>query len=54
MLSVTENMPWDWPAEVNALEANAYCRWFSQKHGNAFRLMTEDEYNLILQTSTRN
>jgi hypothetical protein len=27
MLSETSSMPWDWPAEVNCFEANAYCSW---------------------------
>jgi hypothetical protein len=40
-------MPWDWPVEVNCLEANAYCRWLSAglKIPN-LRLSTEDEYAL--------
>ena len=21
------NMPWDWPAEINNLQARAYCKW---------------------------
>jgi len=31
MLKISDEMPWDWPAEVNCLEANAYCRWLSKK-----------------------
>ena len=26
------NMPWDWPADVNCLEAEAYCLWASKKN----------------------
>ena len=44
MLSQTDEMPWDWPVEVNCLEANAYCRWVTKKTGVFSRLMTEDEY----------
>ena len=38
------DMPWDWPAEVNYLEANAFCNWLSQKSGKKLRLPTEDEW----------
>ena len=37
-------MPWDWPAEVNNLEARAFCKWRTQKTGKYTRLPTEDEY----------
>lgn len=37
-------MPWDWPVEVNYLEAKAFCNWLSQKEGKAIRLPTEDEW----------
>lgn len=37
-------MPWDWPAEVNNLEARAFCRWKTDKTGKYTRLPTEDEY----------
>ena len=37
-------MPWDWPAEVNQLEADAFCRWKAQTTGKAIRLPSEDEY----------
>ncbi|ORX96010.1 hypothetical protein K493DRAFT_314731 [Basidiobolus meristosporus CBS 931.73] len=49
MLAETASMPWDWPVEVNALEANAYCRWYSQKSGKLTRLPSEEEYNHMLQ-----
>ncbi len=37
-------MPWDWPVEVNYLEAKAFCNWLGQKSGRALRLPTEDEW----------
>lgn len=37
-------MPWDWPAEVNALEAEAFCAWKAQQTGLPIRLPSEDEY----------
>ena len=37
-------MPWDWPAEINNLEARAYCKWRTAKTGKYTRLPTEDEY----------
>lgn len=37
-------MPWDWPVEVNNLEARAYCTWRTKRTGKYTRLPTEDEY----------
>lgn len=37
------DMPLDWPVEVNALEAWAYCKW----KGDEWRLLSEAEFNLI-------
>lgn len=37
-------MPWNWPVEVNYLEAAAFCNWKSQQTGLAIRLPSEDEY----------
>lgn len=37
-------MPWNWPVEVNYLEAKAFCNWKSEKEGRAFRLPTEAEW----------
>ena len=37
-------MPWNWPAEVNNLEARAFCKWRTEKTGKYTRLPTEDEY----------
>lgn len=37
-------MPWNWPVEVNYLEAKAYCNWKTTKEGKTFRLPTEAEW----------
>jgi len=37
-------LPMSWPVEINALEAEAFCRWKSHKEGRYIRLPTEDEY----------
>src|SRR5690554_3512494 len=38
------NMPWNWPVEVNYLEAKAFCNWKSLKSGKNYRLPTEAEW----------
>ncbi len=37
-------MPWDWPVDLNCLEARAFCRWLSEKTGRNLRLPSEDEW----------
>lgn len=37
-------MPWNWPVEVNYLEAKAFCNWKSAKTGKTYRLPTEAEW----------
>ncbi len=37
-------MPWNWPVEVNYLEAKAFCNWKTAKEGKTFRLPTEAEW----------
>ncbi|MFZ5571876.1 MAG: 5-histidylcysteine sulfoxide synthase [Thermodesulfobacteriota bacterium] len=37
-------MPWDWPVEVNYLEAKAFCNWLGRRTGGNLRLPTEDEW----------
>lgn len=37
-------MPWNYPAEVNYLEAKAFCNWKSAKTGKKLRLPTEAEW----------
>lgn len=39
------DMPWDWPVEVNNLEAKAFCNWKGAQTGTPIRLPTEDEYH---------
>lgn len=38
------DMPWDWPVEVNYLEAKAFCQWQSAVSGKSLRLPTEAEW----------
>lgn len=40
------DMPWDWPAEVNFHEAQAYCRWKQEQDKSTlyYRLITEAEF----------
>ena len=38
------DMPWDWPVEVNYLEAKAFCNWLAEKSGKKLRLPTEAEW----------
>ena len=40
-------MPWDWPVEVNCLEARAFCAWKSEKDGTGVRLPTEEEWTRL-------
>ena len=42
-------MPKDWPVEVNAFEAQAYCKWLN----DGSRLMTEAEFNLASRSNDR-
>lgn len=44
-------MPWNWPVEVNQLEAHAFCQWKSQQTDKAIRLPTEDEYLQLRKVS---
>ncbi|WP_085909572.1 5-histidylcysteine sulfoxide synthase [Kiloniella majae] len=37
-------MPWDWPVDINYLEAKAFCNWKSKKTGRSIRLPTEAEW----------
>lgn len=43
------DMPLDWPVEVNALEAEAYCNW----KGENIRLLSEPEFNRVANMNTR-
>ncbi|QWV97432.1 5-histidylcysteine sulfoxide synthase [Geomonas nitrogeniifigens] len=41
------DLPWNWPVEVNYLEAKAFCNWFADKTGKRLRLPSEDEWYRI-------
>ncbi len=38
------DMPWDWPVDVNCLEARAFCKWKAKATGKPIRLPTEPEW----------
>jgi 5-histidylcysteine sulfoxide synthase/putative 4-mercaptohistidine N1-methyltranferase len=40
-------LPWNWPVEVNYLEAKAFCNWKSSLTGLPIRLPSEDEWNRL-------
>jgi 5-histidylcysteine sulfoxide synthase/putative 4-mercaptohistidine N1-methyltranferase len=42
-------MPWNWPVELNYLEAKAFANWKSEKEGKTFRLPTEAEWYCLAQ-----
>ncbi|AJE03225.1 5-histidylcysteine sulfoxide synthase [Geobacter pickeringii] len=50
MASVID-LPWNWPVEVNYLEAKAFCAWKSARTGLPIRLPTEDEWNRLRDVS---
>ncbi|MSN26524.1 MAG: 5-histidylcysteine sulfoxide synthase [Geobacter sp.] len=41
------DMPWNWPVEVNYLEAKAFCNWKAAETGLPIRLPSEDEWNRL-------
>ena len=40
-------MPWNWPVEVNYLEAKAFCNWKADRSGTSIRLPSEDEWSRL-------
>ena len=46
-LSKVIDMPLDWPVDVNALEAEAFCRYKSKRDGVIYSLPSEAEYRVI-------
>ncbi len=44
-------MPWNWPVEVNQLEAKAFCNWKAEVTGRPLRLPTEPEWYRLLDVS---
>jgi 5-histidylcysteine sulfoxide synthase/putative 4-mercaptohistidine N1-methyltranferase len=43
------DLPWNWPVEVNQLEAKAFCNWQAARTGKPVRLPSEDEWNINLE-----
>ena len=43
-------LPWNWPVEVNQLEAKAFCNWKAAATGQPIRLPTEDEWYRLLRS----
>ena len=43
------DMPYNWPVEVNALEAEAFCRWKSAQEGEIYRLSSEAEWRVMVE-----
>ncbi len=50
-LSKIIDMPLDWPVDVNTLEAEAFCRYKSQKENCNYTLPSEAEYELVYKYS---
>ena len=46
MLEIID-MPWNWPAEINYLEAKAFCNWKSEQTGTHVRMPTEGEWQTM-------
>lgn len=47
------DMPWDWPVNINFLEAKAFCNWLSEKMDTHIRMPTAAEwYQLRAQLET--
>ncbi len=51
LIAAERPMPWDWPVEVNCLEAEAFCAWKSAQIGVALRLPSEDEWRRLRDLS---
>lgn len=45
------SMPWDWPVEINYLEAKAFCNWKSEQSKTKLRLPTEAEWHQLVETN---
>ena len=41
------DMPWNWPVDVNYLEAKAFCNWKAEQTGKTIRLPTEAEWYVM-------
>ena len=49
------DLPLSWPVDVNVHEAKAYCAWktLQDKPQHPYRLITENEHNMLRDASTR-
>ena len=47
------DMPWNWPVEVNQLEAKAFCNWKAEVTGKPIRLPVEAEWHGLLNHAGR-
>jgi len=50
-LSRLIDLPLDWPVDVNALEAEAFCRYKSKKDGVVYSLPSEAEYCIVYENA---
>jgi 5-histidylcysteine sulfoxide synthase/putative 4-mercaptohistidine N1-methyltranferase len=50
MLEIID-LPWNWPVEVNQLEAKAFCNWKADQTGLPIRLPSEDEWTRLRDIS---
>lgn len=41
------DLPWDWPCELNQLEAHAFCTFKGEQLGKTVRMLTEEEWILL-------
>ncbi|AIO00050.1 5-histidylcysteine sulfoxide synthase, putative [Leishmania panamensis] len=41
------DLPWNWPCELNNLEAHAFCSFKSEQLGKKVRMLTEAEWTLL-------
>lgn len=44
LMAIEIEMPWNWPVEVNYLEAKAFTNWLAEQTGTSLRLPTEAEW----------
>jgi 5-histidylcysteine sulfoxide synthase/putative 4-mercaptohistidine N1-methyltranferase len=45
------DMPWNWPVDINYLEAKAFCNWKSKQTGKHIRMPTEAEWYKLRELS---
>ncbi|DAB29854.1 MAG TPA: SAM-dependent methyltransferase [Sulfurimonas sp. UBA12504] len=49
-LASLRDMPQNWPVEVNALEAEAFCRYKSKKENLSYQLPSEAQYRVLYES----